>query len=500
VGSAAAGSAAGSARPITAGELVERALAVPGGADTVGRVVLVTESSEAVLRWANNTMTTNGHSRSLSWSVISMVALPDGVAAGVVSSSAQVSTVAEIERVVAASAAAARQAGPARDVAELPEPAEPNGQDWAQPAGETTIGVFGGLAEQLAEAFGRAGDQRRVLYGFASHEVATTWLGTSTGVRRRWTQPTGSVELNAKTADLTRSAWGGRSTPTDADYAALDLLALDAELATRLDWGARRLALPAGRYPTILPPSCVADLLTYLCWEMSGRTAQEGRSGFSAQPGPGTRVGERLTSLPITLTSDPFAPDGLATAPFLATAHSSDQVSVFDNGAPLRRVDWITEGVLSALTYPRAAAAEFGAELGTEFGAEPGGSGAEFTAPGENLLLTGGAAGSAADLVARTERGLLLTCLWYIRMVDPATLLLTGLTRDGVYLVEGGEVVGEVNNFRFNESPLDLLRRTTRVGDSERTLPREFKDWFTRTVMPPLVVPDFNMSSVSQAS
>jgi predicted Zn-dependent protease len=204
--------------------------------------------------------------------------------------------------------------------------------------------------------------------------------------------------------------------------------------------------------------------------------------------------------LPITLTSDPFAPDGLATAPFLATAHSSDQVSVFDNGAPLRRVDWITEGVLSALTYPRAAAAEFGAELGTEFGAEPGGSGAEFTAPGENLLLTGGAAGSAADLVARTERGLLLTCLWYIRMVDPATLLLTGLTRDGVYLVEGGEVVGEVNNFRFNESPLDLLRRTTRVGDSERTLPREFKDWFTRTVMPPLVVPDFNMSSVSQAS
>lgn len=102
-------------------------------------------------------------------------------------------------------------------------------------------------------------------------------------------------------------------------------------------------------------------------------------------------------------------------------------------------------------------------------------------------------------MVARTERGLLLTTLWYIREVDPATLLLTGLTRDGVYLVEDGAVTAEVNNFRFNESPLDLLRRTTEAGRTERTLPREWKDWFTRTAMPPLRVPDFHMSSVSRA-
>jgi predicted Zn-dependent protease len=93
---------------------------------------------------------------------------------------------------------------------------------------------------------------------------------------------------------------------------------------------------------------------------------------------------------------------------------------------------------------------------------------------------------------------LLLTCLWYIREVDPATLLLTGLTRDGVYLVEGGEVVGEVNNFRFNESPVGLLARATEAGATQRTLPREWNDYFTRAAMPPLRVPDFNMSSVSQ--
>jgi len=103
-------------------------------------------------------------------------------------------------------------------------------------------------------------------------------------------------------------------------------------------------------------------------------------------------------------------------------------------------------------------------------------------------------------MVAATARGLLLTCLWYIRVVDPQTLLLTGLTRDGVYLIEGGEVVAEVNNFRFNESPVDLLARLTEVGFTERTLAREFGDYFTRTAVPTWRVDDFNMSSVSQAS
>jgi predicted Zn-dependent protease len=120
-------------------------------------------------------------------------------------------------------------------------------------------------------------------------------------------------------------------------------------------------------------------------------------------------------------------------------------------------------------------------------------------APGPgNLVLEGGGDRSLEEMVAATGRGLLLTCLWYIREVDPATLLLTGLTRDGVYLVEGGEVVAEVNNFRFNESPVDLLGRVSEAGRTERTLPREWGDWFTRAAMPPLRVPDFHMSSVSQ--
>jgi predicted Zn-dependent protease len=104
------------------------------------------------------------------------------------------------------------------------------------------------------------------------------------------------------------------------------------------------------------------------------------------------------------------------------------------------------------------------------------------------------------DIVAQTERGLLLTCLWYIREVDPQSLLLTGLTRDGVFLVEQGEVVGSVTNFRFNESPVGMLRRVTAAGRAEDTFAREFGDYFTRTRMPALRIAEFNMSSVSPAS
>jgi predicted Zn-dependent protease len=455
---------------VRAQEIVERTLAA--ASRLTGCAVLVRESSEAVLRWANSTMTTNGHTTSGRVTVIAFVAVEGGTAAGVVSSSVTVTDAAQLADLVAAAEAAARDAGPADDASPLPEP---SGTDptWDEGAQETSIGVFGRFAEDLSEVL--AGPQRQ--YGFASHELTTLWLGTSAGVRRRWVQPTGSVELNAKTPDLTGSAWTGAST---ADFTDVDVIALAAEAARRLEWGKRRVTLPAGKYETLLPPSAVSDLMIYLAWSMEGRSAQEGRNALA---GPnGTRVGERLTDLPLTLACDPAAP-GLEYEPFLTATSSGEGISVFDNGAPTRRVDWVRGGVISELAYSRAEAAEFGTE---------------FTPGGDNLLLTGGSGASIADMTAGTERGLLLTCLWYIRLVDPATLLLTGLTRDGVYLVEGGEVVAEVDhNFRFNYSPLDVLRRATEVGATERTLPREWKDWFTRAAMPPVRVPEFTMSSVS---
>jgi predicted Zn-dependent protease len=450
-------------------EIVERALARPGG---VGRVVLVTETSEAVLRWANSTMTTNGHSTARRVSVVALEDVGGGTAAGVVSSGAPVGDIAEVDDLVTAARLAARDAGPARDVAPLPGP-DADDPAWADGPAETSIGVFGRLADGLADVL--AGPLRH--YGFASHDVSTVWLGTSAGVRRRWVQPTGSVELNVKTRDLAGSAWTGVST---TDFTDVDVVALAAEATARLGWGTRKVTLPAGRYETLLPPSAVSDLLLLLAWSMDGRPAQEGRSAFAGPDGP--RVGERLTAMPLTMASDPGAP-GLEYTPFVTALHSGDGVSVFDNGAPTRRVEWLRDGTVGELAYSRAEAAEFGTR---------------FAPSGDNLVLTGGSAASLPDMVAGTRRGLLLTCLWYIREVDPATLLLTGLTRDGVYLVENGEVVAEVDhNFRFNHSPLDVVRQATEVGATERTLPREWKDWFTRAEMPPIRVPEFHMSSVS---
>jgi predicted Zn-dependent protease len=467
---------------IGADELTAAALAA-SKAD--GCIVLLTDTSEATLRWANNTMTTNGHSTTRSFAVMSII----GDSAGTVSGNGV--DLDEVHAVVAASEEAARQSGPARDAAPLVEGAADD--DFDAPAAATEIGVFARLADELAVAFGEAASGSRIagsaggrelLYGFAEHRLETTWLASSTGLRRRWVAPTGTVEVNGKIADdLARSAWAGAYT---ADFTDLDLTALIAEVRRRLGWSQRQRELPAGRYETILPPSAVADLMIDLAWSMEGRPAHEGRSPWSAPAGSSspTRLGEQLTDLPLTLSSDPFAP-GLSIPPVLATTASSDSVSVFDNGEPTRRVDWLRNGTVNALTYPRAAAAELGGV---------------FTPPPENLVLTGGSPASTDELVARTERGLLLTCLWYIREVDPTSLLLTGLTRDGVYLIEGGEVVGQVNNFRFNESPIDLLRRFGEVGATEGTLCREAKGWFDRTSMPPVRVPDFNMSSVSQAS
>ncbi|MFJ6728941.1 metallopeptidase TldD-related protein [Streptomyces sp. NPDC091281] len=461
-----------SARTNKPHEVVERALEL-SRAD--GCVVIADEQSTANLRWAGNALTTNGVTRSRTLTVIATVDGKEGTATGVVSRAAV--TADELEPLVRAAEAAARGAGPAEDAQPLVTGREASAGFTEAPV-ETSSAVFADFAPALGESFARARAGGRELYGFAHHELVSTYLGTSTGVRLRHDQPNGTLELNAKSPDRTRSAWAGRST---RDFRDVDPAALDAELAVRLGWAERRIDLPAGRYETLLPPTAVADLMIYLLWSASGRDAAEGRTVFS-KPGGGTRVGEKLSGLPLTLRSDPHAP-GLESAPFVVAHSSGGDQSVFDNGLPIPAVDWIGDGELRHLTTSRHGAALTGLP----------------SAPGaDNLILDGGADRSLEEMVADTRRGLLLTCLWYIREVDPATLLLTGLTRDGVYLVEDGEVVGEVNNFRFNESPVGVLGRATEAGRTEKTLPREWSDWFTRAAMPALRVPDFNMSSVSQ--
>ncbi len=453
--------------------LVEHALAASTSPDCV---VIVQDETHANLRWANNTLTTNGVGHDIG---VTVIAFRDGATASVSGTAASTE---QVTALVEAADGAVRRAERAEDRNDLLTDADlAPAADWDDAPVATSIEVYGTFAAALGEEFERAEAENRILYGFVNHDVTTTYLGSSTGLRLRHGQPTGHYGCTGKTADLSTSAWVGGAT---RDFGDVDAHAMAATLTTRLGWAGRHVDLPAGRYDTLLPPTCVADLMLDAYWGAGARVAHEGQSVYSRRGG-GTRIGEQVARPGTHLYSDPSYP-GLGCGTFEVASSSSNTSSVFDNGLPLSRTDWIADGTLSALIQTRHSAAMTGQPV----------------TPGiDNLVLeVDGAGGSVDDLVAGIDRGLLLTCMWYIREVDPQTMLLTGLTRDGVYLVEGGEIVGAVNNFRWNESPVDILGRYTAASATVPGFSREWgDDYFSRTAMPALRVPDFNMSSVSQA-
>lgn len=456
-------------------ELIERALSLPSKADH--RIVLAGNSHTVNVRWANNTLTTNGVATSHDLTVVSIVETAEGPMVASLSRSGVEYD--DVPALVEASAAAAQASLPADDEASLVT--DSASADWSDEPAETSVADFAGITEGLGAAFAEAASRGDGRYGYAEHDVTTTYLASSAGLRLRHVQPAARLELTGRSADGSRSAWAGVSTGRIHD---VDVAALERDVQRRLEWSKTRRDLAAGHYDTILPPTAVADLLIYAYWSMGALDAWEGRSVFS-RPGGGTRVGDKVSDRALTLRSDPAMP-GQESSPFVAAGASSREVSVFDNGLSLGPTDWISDGTLAALIQSRHSAKVTGLPV---------------TPVIDNLeLIDPAGTGDTDDVIARTDRGLLLTCLWYVREVDPQTLLLTGLTRDGVFLVEGGEVVAAVNNFRFNESPVGMLRRVADVGASDNTLAREWGDYFTRTRMPALRIAGFNMSSVSQAS
>lgn len=434
-------------------------------------IAIAWHHSSANLRWALNTTTTNGVTDSQELFVISII----GGRVGSVGRSYFPDE--NLEEIVRQSEAACEGKPPAEDAMPLLE-AGGIPEDWPSPPEVTGIGVFSKLAGDLAAAFGRAEQGGYLLFGYAEHQQNTLYLATSTGLRRRHSGAEGKFQINAKTPDFKASTWAGQVTTTFQD---IDLEAIEARLAQRLEWSRTSIALPAGHYEVLLEPSCVADMVLEAYWSSSARDADEGRSVFS-KAGGGNRVGERIAAEAVTLYSDPEEP-GFTVAPFAVATSSSSYSSVFDNGLGTRRTDWIKDGLLTGLITTRYWAKTSGAEP------KPFVDNLIFPAEGPAL----------EEMIASTKRALLVTCLWYIREVDPQTLLLTGLTRDGVFLVEDGQVKGAVNNFRFNMSPLDMLAQITEVGRSQSTLARELGDYFTFAKMPPIRVRDFHMSSVSES-
>lgn len=455
-------------------EIIDQILAA---ADYHDCIVVVSEDTSANLRWANNTLTTNGVLANRSVTVIAFVETEAGIAAGSITKT-DVSA-AEIAEVAQAAKVAALAAGAAEDAAQLLT--NVSGGNWDAPHQPTGPEVFSKVAPDLGAMFIAAEKDGIELFGYAEHVHATTWIGSKGGIRIRQDQPSGRVEMTGKSHNRTRSTWEGRAT---RDFTDLSMSEIDAAIRQRLNWQAKKIDLPAGKYDAVLPAGAVGDLVTYMVWSAAGKDAFQGQSVFSDKKG-GTRVGEKLSNVALNLYSDPAYP-GLESASFVETTASSPFVSVFDNGIAINRFDFMSSGVLKNLINTRASAAEMKVD---------------FVPISDNIIMSvDGATATEADLIKSVKRGLLITCLWYIRMVDPVTLLLTGLTRDGVYLIEDGEVVGAVNNFRWNESPVELLDRIQGATPTTITQVREWADYIDRTAMPAVLFKDFNMSTVSQAS
>ncbi len=457
---------------MTPQEIVEEGLAALGAERGA---VLVEHTSTANLRWANSSMTTNGLTASHRVHVVAHPSLAGGPGSG--SASGMVAHPADVVGLLARARRAAADAGPAHDEADEPA-ARPASADWDASPGSTDPGQLAPATGLLAEVLSEPGIE---IFGYAEHTVTTTYLGTSGGLRLRHEQPTGRFELCGKSHDRTRSAWAGRS---GRDLAALDLASTTAEVRRGLAAQQRRVPLDPGRHRVLLSPSAAADLLIYLLWSAGLRDAIEGRSAFAGSREGSTRLGSQLSEMPFWLRSDPAAA-GVECADHCLAVDSSSTTSAFDLGLPLRATDWIRDGRLSALASTQHAAA---------------GAGLAPTPPIDNLLAgVEGRAGTLDEVATRLEDGLLVTCLWYIREVDPQTLLLTGLTRDGVYVVRHGEIVAATGNVRFNESPLGMLGRLSDAGAPVDCLPREWADWFTRARVAPLVVDGFHLSTTSDA-
>ncbi len=299
--------------------------------------------------------------------------------------------------------------------------------------------------------------------GFIVEGTGFSAQATSTGLFTYFPSTSANYQLTVRTNDGTGSGWAGADHP---DWRQIDFKAVSDRAIQKARASRNPVAIEPGRYTVILEPQAVGDLVQLLAFSLDARSADEGRSAFSKQGG-GTRTGERIVDPRVTLFSDPADPQLLG-QPFT------------DDGLPLGREVWIQDGVLKQLQYSRFWAQKKSMRPNGGLGA---------------VKMTGGDS-TREQMIASTERGILVTRLWYLRQVDPRTVLYTGLTRDGTYLIENGKITKAVKNLRFNESPLFMLNNIEAIGRSERVAGTEAGG---NVVFPTLKVRDFNFTSLSDA-
>ena len=307
----------------------------------------------------------------------------------------------------------------------------------------------------------KAGDLKAA--GFLVVNAGANSVGNSKGLFAYNRTTTANYTLTVRTDDGTGSGWAGAEHP---DWKQIDFGSLSTRAIEKARLSRNPVAIEPGRYTVILEPQAVGDLVTLMAFALAARNADEGRSAFSKQGG-GNKIGEKIVDSRVTIISDPQDPQ-LLSQPYDG------------QGLPLARQVWVENGVLKQLFYSR-------------FWAQK--QGKQPTGFPSSVKLVGGTT-SIDDMIKSTPRGVLVTRLWYLRQVDPRTILFTGLTRDGTFLIENGKLSKAIKNFRFNESPLFLLSNLEAIGPAVRLAGTEAGG---PVVMPPIKAKDFNFTSLSDA-
>lgn len=298
--------------------------------------------------------------------------------------------------------------------------------------------------------------------GFIQRSANVEAVGNKAGLFGYHTFTDSSLTHTMRTVGGTSSGWASQSSVSIKD---LNGEAQARVAAQKCLNGVNRKKLDPGKYTVILEPAAVGDLVGWLSFAFGARRAEQGQS-FLSKPGGGTRVGEKMFPEIITLRSDPFNPK-LAATPWGQSL------------LPNEKISWIEKGVVKNLDYDRFWAGKAGKK----------------PTPSPNNLVLEGQPNTLDDLIKSVDRGLLITRLWYIRVVQPQTWQLTGLSRDGVFLVEKGKITDPVTNFRWNESPAEVLQRTIKLTEPVRVTGDETGS----QMAPALVTTDFNFASVSDA-
>ena len=299
--------------------------------------------------------------------------------------------------------------------------------------------------------------------GFLVTNASSTALGNNKGMFAYHRSTNANYTVTVRTKDGTGSGWAGGE---HNDWNQVDIAGISNRAIEKAKLSRSPVAIEPGRYTVILEPQAVGDLVQLMGGYVDARSADEGRSPFSKQGG-GNKLGEKIVDERVSMYADPADPQILA--------------QPFDGqGFPLGRQVFVENGVLKQLYYSR-----FWAQ---KQGKTPTGGPTSF-------IMSGGNA-SVEDMIRSTERGVLVTRLWYLRPVDPRTILFTGLTRDGTFLVENGKISKSVKNFRFNESPLFLLNNLEALGPAVRLAGTEQGG---PIVMPAVKAKDFNFTSLSDA-